>query len=61
MNVYKPLMIFNLSQSIRILADGCANFRKVLVEGAKPNLKKIKELRGRIAHAGDSGLASDRL
>jgi fumarate hydratase class II len=30
-------------QSITILADGCTNFHKVLVEGAKPNLKKIGE------------------
>jgi fumarate hydratase class II len=25
------------------MADGCTNFRKYLVEGTKPNLKKIKE------------------
>jgi fumarate hydratase class II len=43
MNVYKPLMIFNITHSITILADGCANFRKFLVEGTKPNLKKIHE------------------
>ncbi len=43
MNVYKPLIIFNITQSITIMADGCANFRKFLVEGTKPNLKKIKE------------------
>ncbi len=43
MNVYKPLMIFNIANSITILADGCTNFRKFLVEGTKPNLKKIKE------------------
>jgi fumarate hydratase class II len=43
MNVYKPLMIFNLMQSITILADGCENFRKFLVEGARPNLKKMRE------------------
>jgi fumarate hydratase class II len=43
MNVYKPLMIFNLAQSIAIITDGCTNFRKFLVEGAKPNLKKINE------------------
>jgi fumarate hydratase class II len=43
MNVYKPLMIFNLMQSITILTDGCTNFRKFLVEGTRPNLKKIKE------------------
>ena len=43
MNVYKPLMIFNITHSITILTDGCTNFRKFLVEGTKPNLKKIKE------------------
>jgi fumarate hydratase class II len=43
MNVYKPLMIFNITHSITILSDGCTNFRKFLIEGAKPNLKKIKE------------------
>jgi fumarate hydratase, class II len=43
MNVYKPLMIFNVTHSITILADGCTNFRKFLVEGTKPNHKKISE------------------
>jgi fumarate hydratase class II len=43
MNVYKPLIIFNINQSITILADGCTNFRKFLIEGTKPNRKKIKE------------------
>ena len=43
MNVYKPLMIFNLAQSITLLSDGCTNFRKFLVEGTRPNLKKIQE------------------
>jgi fumarate hydratase class II len=43
MNVYKPLMIFNLSHSITIMTDGCINFRKFLIEDTKPNLKKIKE------------------
>jgi len=43
MNVYKPLMIFNITHSITLITDGCTNFRKFLVEGTKPNLKKIKE------------------
>ena len=43
MNVYKPLIIFNLMHSITILSDGCTNFRKFLVEGTNPNLPKIKE------------------
>jgi fumarate hydratase class II len=43
MNVYKPVMIFNIANSITLMTDGCTNFRKFLVEGTKPNLKKIKE------------------
>ncbi len=43
MNVYKPLMIFNITHSITIMTDGCTNFQKFLVDGTKPNLKKIKE------------------
>jgi fumarate hydratase, class II len=47
MNVYKPLIIYNITHSIAILADGCTNFRKFLVDGTKPNLKKINEYVGR--------------
>jgi len=43
MNVYKPLIIFNITHSITIMSDGSTNFRKFLVEGTRPNLKKIKE------------------
>jgi fumarate hydratase class II len=43
MNVYKPLIIYNITHSITILTDSCTNFRKYLVEGTKPNLKKINE------------------
>ncbi len=43
MNVYKPVMIANIAQSITLLSDGCTNFRKYLVEGTQPNRKKISE------------------
>ena len=43
MNVYKPLMIANITQSITLLRDGCTNFRKFLIEGTQPNRKKIAE------------------
>ena len=33
MNVYKPLMIFNVIHSITIMTDGCTNFRRFLIEG----------------------------
>src|SRR5262249_177660 len=43
MNVYKPLLIFNITESVTLLTDGTTNFRRFLVEGTKPNLKKSKE------------------
>jgi fumarate hydratase, class II len=43
MNVYKPVMIFNIANSITIATDGCTNFRRFLVEGTRPNVKKITE------------------
>ena len=43
MNVYKPLIIHNLMQSITLLSDGSTNFREHLIEGTKPNRKKIAE------------------
>ncbi len=43
MNVYKPLMIYNIAHSIALLSDSSTNFRKFLVEGAEPNRKKIAE------------------
>jgi fumarate hydratase class II len=43
MNVYKPLIIFNVTHSTTIMTDGCTNFRRFLIEGTKPNLEKIKE------------------
>ena len=43
MNVYKPLMIYNVTHSITIMTDGCINFREYLVEGTKPNVRKIAE------------------
>jgi fumarate hydratase class II len=41
MNVYKPLIIFNVLKSVRIITDGCTNFRTFLVEGTEPNTKQI--------------------
>ena len=43
MNVYKPLIIYNVAHSITILSDACVSFRKHLIEGAEPNRRKIAE------------------
>jgi fumarate hydratase, class II len=42
LNVFKPLMIFNLLHSIRLLADACATFTDYLVVGIQPNLQQIQ-------------------
>src|SRR3981189_291452 len=43
MNVYKPLMIANIAQSITILAGGWDHLRPFRVEDAEPNRRKIAE------------------
>ncbi len=40
-NVYKPMMIFNIIQSVHIIGDSCRNFADFLVVGAEPNHRKI--------------------
>ena len=47
MNVYKPLIIFNLMKSIRILTDGCTNFNAFLVKGMQANADRINKYLGR--------------
>lgn len=41
MNVYKPIIIFNVLKSIRMLSDSCHNFTKYLLEGLEPNVKRM--------------------
>jgi len=43
MNVYKPLIIYNILHSLNILTGSCENFDRFLVQGMKPNLKRIKK------------------
>lgn len=43
MNVYKPLMIYNIMHSIRALSDGMNCFRLHLLEGLQPDTAKINE------------------
>jgi len=43
MNVYKPLIIYNIIHSINLLNDSCRNFEAFLIRGMEPNLKRIKK------------------
>lgn len=42
MNVFKPLIGFNLLQSIRLLSDAINSFRPNLVDGLEPNRQQIQ-------------------
>ncbi|MEZ5536022.1 MAG: class II fumarate hydratase [Thiolinea sp.] len=45
LNVFKPVMIYNLLQSIRLLADGCRSFTERCVSGISANEARIAQLR----------------
>jgi fumarate hydratase class II len=44
LNVFKPLIIHNFLQSVRLLADGAASFNDHCAKGIEPNPKRIGEL-----------------
>lgn len=43
LNVFKPVMIFNLLMSSRLIADACESFNDNLAVGIEPNRARIKE------------------
>ena len=43
LNVFKPVIIYNLIQSIRLLADGIGSFNENCATGIEANLDKIKD------------------
>ena len=47
LNVFKPVIVANLLQSIRLLADACASFAANCIVGIEPNRARIDELLGR--------------
>ena len=42
LNVFKPVMIYNLLQSIRLLGDSCRSFNEHCVVGIEPNKTQIE-------------------
>jgi fumarate hydratase class II len=44
LNVYRPLIIYNVLQSIRLLADASASFDEHCARGIEPNRERIDEL-----------------
>jgi fumarate hydratase class II len=47
LNVFKPVLIFNLLQSVRLLADAAASFTEHCVAGIEANRPRIAELMSR--------------
>jgi fumarate hydratase class II len=43
LNVFKPVMIFNLLHSVDLLTDSCRNFREFAIEGLEANEEQIAE------------------
>ena len=41
LNVYRPVLAYNILQSIRLLSDGITSFNKNTIIGIEPNLEKI--------------------
>ena len=44
LNVFKPVMIYSLLQSIQLIADACVSFTDNCVAGIEPNTDQINEL-----------------
>ncbi|MDF3935749.1 class II fumarate hydratase [Pseudomonas citronellolis] len=43
LNVFKPVIIHNLLESIRLLADGCHNFNSHCIKGMQPDAERMAE------------------
>jgi len=43
LNVFKPLIIHNVLQSLRLLGDACVNFEAFCARGIEPNRARITE------------------
>jgi fumarate hydratase class II len=44
LNVYRPVLIYNLLQSVYLLADSCNSFTDHCLVGLEPNIDRIQEL-----------------
>lgn len=43
LNVFKPLIVFNVLHSVRLLADACESFTNNCVNGIEANVKRIRQ------------------
>lgn len=43
LNVFKPVIVTNVLQSVRLIGDSCVSFSKNCVDGITPNMEKINQ------------------
>jgi fumarate hydratase class II len=43
LNVFKPVIIYNILQSIQLLSDACYSFTEHCLKGLEPNLPKLQQ------------------
>ena len=41
LNVYRPVIAYNILQSLKLISDGCRSFTKNTILGIKPNFDRI--------------------
>ena len=58
LNVFKPVIIHNFLQSMRLLADGCRSFDEHCADGIEPNRARMRAVREQLADAGDGADAA---
>ena len=61
LNVCKPVIIYNVMQSIALMTDACRTFREFCVEGLEPDSRPDRPAPGQLAHAGHRPQPDHRL
>ena len=61
LNVCKPVIAYNVLQSIALMTDACRGFREFCVEGLQPDYEQIDQHLAELAHAGDRAQPDHRL
>ena len=61
LNVYKPVILHNVLQSIQLLAEGARSFNDRCAKGIEPNEKRIQRAPRQLANVGDGSQSAHRL
>ena len=61
LNVYKPVMLHNVLESVELLADACRAFDEHCARGIEPNARAHRGAPRRVADAGDGAQPAHRL